>query len=55
MTSQFDLLTVTNTLIGLIRGDAGTRTGKNGSAFATFSVANKTSWKNSDGDWKSRT
>jgi hypothetical protein len=41
MTGQIDLLTVTNTLIGLISGDAGTRTGKNGSAFATFSVATK--------------
>ena len=44
------------TLIGFLGNDAETKNGSNGSQFATFSVATKTSWKNkTSGEWESRT
>lgn len=43
------------TLIGFVGGDAETRTNSNGSQYTVFSIATKTSWKNVDGAWESRT
>ena len=43
------------TLIGFLGSDAETKTGNNGSQFALFSVATKQSWKNTHGEWESRT
>ena len=43
------------TLIGFIGADAETKSGNNGSQFTVFSVATKRSWKNTQGEWESRT
>jgi single-strand DNA-binding protein len=43
------------TLIGFVGADAETKTNGNGSAYTVFSVATKTSWKNTAGAWESRT
>jgi single-strand DNA-binding protein len=43
------------TLIGFIGADAETKTGNTGAKFAAFSVATQRSWKNTNGDWESRT
>ena len=43
------------TLIGFVGGDAETRSNSNGSQYTIFSIATKTSWKNADGAWESRT
>jgi single-strand DNA-binding protein len=43
------------TLIGFIGADAEIKTGNSGSQFTVFSIATKRSWKNSQGDWESRT
>ena len=44
------------TLTGFIGGDADTRTTKNNTNFATFSLATKNSWKDREtGEWTSRT
>ncbi|MCU1325241.1 MAG: single-strand binding protein [Bryobacterales bacterium] len=43
------------TLIGFTGDDPQAKTTNNESMLTTFSVATKTSWKNSDGIWESRT
>ena len=43
------------TLIGFVGADADTRANSNGSQYTVFSIATKTSWKNADGAWESRT
>ena len=43
------------TLIGFVGSDAEGKTNSRGSAYTVFSVATKTSWKNTDGAWESRT
>ena len=44
------------TLAGFLGGDADTRTTKNDTNFATFSLATKNSWKDrATGEWASRT
>ena len=43
------------TLIGFLGADAEEKNGNNGSSFTIFSVATKTSWKNVDGGWESKT
>jgi single-strand DNA-binding protein len=44
------------TLTGFLGGDAGTRTTKNNTNFAAFSLATKNSWKDREtGEWTSRT
>src|SRR5262245_51209677 len=43
------------TLIGFVGADAEAKANSNGSPYTVFSVATKTSWKNADGTWDSRT
>lgn len=43
------------TLIGFVGADAEEKTNSKGSPYTVFSVATKTSWKNSDGAWELRT
>ncbi len=43
------------TLIGFVGADAEEKTNSKGSPYTVFSVATKTSWKNADGAWDSRT
>ena len=43
------------TLTGFLGGDADTRTTKNNTSFAAFSLATKNSWKDRAGEWASRT
>ncbi|MGD1098268.1 MAG: single-stranded DNA-binding protein [Bryobacteraceae bacterium] len=43
------------TLIGFVGADAEDKTNSKGSPYTAFSVATKTSWKNADGAWESRT
>jgi single-strand DNA-binding protein len=43
------------TLIGFVGADAEQKANNKGSAYTVFSVATKTSWKNADGAWDSRT
>lgn len=43
------------TLIGFVGADAEEKTNCNGSPYTVFSVATKSSWKNADGAWDSRT
>ena len=43
------------TLIGFVGSDAEGKTNSRGSAYTVFSVATKTSRKNTDGAWESRT
>ena len=43
------------TLIGFVGIDAEEKTNSKGSPYTVFSVATKTSWKNADGAWDSRT
>ena len=43
------------TIIGFVRADAEEKTNSKGSPYTVFSVATKTSWKNADGAWESRT
>jgi single-strand DNA-binding protein len=42
-------------LIGFVGNDAQLKTTKNGASVAILSVATKSSWKNSNGDYESRT
>ena len=43
------------TLIGFVGADAEEKTNSKGSPYTVFSVATKTSWKNAEGAWDSRT
>jgi len=43
------------TLMGFVGADAEEKTNSKGSTYTTFSVATKTSWKNAEGAWESRT
>jgi hypothetical protein len=42
-------------LLGFMGADAEEKTNSKGSTYTAFSVATKTSWKNADGAWESRT
>lgn len=44
-----------DTLIGFVGADAEVKTNSNGSQYTVFSVATKTSWRNANGAWESRT
>ena len=43
------------TLIGFLGNDAEAKTTASGKTFTQLSVATKTSWKDNDGEWQSRT